>query len=249
MSKYFMWFGYTEPFQLFSTSHLIALSVLLAFYIGFVISQKYWPMSPKIEPTIRKSIAAILIIQEITLNVYRVQTNTWTFAESLPIHLCSMSVLLGSYMLATKSKYLFDILYFWSVGAMVALLTPNLTNTDFPSFKYYQFFFSHGLIVFSVLYMLVVHRYYPAKGSLKRTLIFTHLLLPFIAVVNYLTGGNYFFIAYTPPTASPIDLLGPWPQYLIWFEVIVISVFSLMYLPFVLRFKKKPLMAEINEAE
>ncbi len=65
MSKYFMWFGYTEPFQLFSTSHLIALSVLLAFYIGFVISQKYWPISPKIEPTIRKSIAAILIIQEI----------------------------------------------------------------------------------------------------------------------------------------------------------------------------------------
>lgn len=249
MSNYFVWIGYTDPFQLFSPSHLIALSVLLVFYIGFVVSQKYWPINPKTEPYIRDGVAAIMIIQEITLNIYRVQTNIWSFAESLPVHLCSFSIILGSYMLVTRSKYLFDILYFWSVGAMVALFTPDLTNTDFPTFRFYQFFFSHGIIVFSVLYMFVVHRYMPGKGSLKRTLIFTHLLVPFIAVINYLTGGNYFFIAYTPPTASPIDLLGPWPQYLIWLDLILITVFSLMYLPFVFAAKKKPHLAEPNEAD
>lgn len=166
-----------------------------------------------------------MILQEITINIYRVQTNIWSFAESLPVHLCSFSIVLGSYMLITKSKYLFDILYFWSAGAMVALFSPDLTNTDFPTFRYYQFFFSHGLIVFSVIYMFVVHGYRPAKGSLKRVLIFTHVLVP--------------FIAYTPPTASPIDLLGPWPQYILWLDLILMSVFSLMYLPFAISLKKK----------
>lgn len=249
MSNLFVWIGYTEPFQLFSISHIIALSVLFAFYVGFIMLQKVRPLAAKWEPFVRNGVAVAMIVQEIFLNIYRVQTNIWSFAESLPVHLCSFSIILGSYMLVTKSKYLFDVLYFWSAGAMVALFTPDLTNTDFPTFRFYQFFFSHGLIIFSVLYMFVVHGYRPAKGSLKRVLIFTHFLVPFIAVINYVTGGNYFFIAYTPPTASPIDLLGPWPQYLIWLDLILISVFSVMYLPFAIDAKRKLRMAEPNEAD
>lgn len=192
MSNLFVWIGYIEPFQIFSKSHIAALLVLMGIYLGIIVLQKIKPISWKFEPYVRVGVAAAMILQEITINIYRVQTNIWSFAESLPVHLCSFSIVLGSYMLITKSKYLFDILYFWSAGAMVALFSPDLTNTDFPTFRYYQFFFSHGLIVFSVIYMFVVHGYRPAKGSLKRVLIFTHVLVPFIAIINFITKAITF---------------------------------------------------------
>lgn len=45
MSNLFVWIGYTEPFQLFSISHIIALSVLLTFYVGFIMLQKVRPLA------------------------------------------------------------------------------------------------------------------------------------------------------------------------------------------------------------
>jgi hypothetical integral membrane protein (TIGR02206 family) len=77
-----------------------------------------------------------------------------------------------------------------------------------------------------------VHHYRPSPISLKRVLVFTHLIVPFIAILNRFTGGNYFFIAHKPETASILDLLGPWPKYLIALDLILISVFTLMYVPF-----------------
>ena len=126
---------------MFSKSHIAALLVLMGIYLGFILLQKIKPISRKFEPYVRYGVAAVMILQEITLNIYRVQTNIWSFVESLSVHLCSFSIVLGSYILITKSKYLFDTLYFWSTGTMVALFSSDITNTDFPTFKYYQFIF------------------------------------------------------------------------------------------------------------
>jgi len=238
LSNYFVWIIETEPFQLFSISHLSALFVLVMIFLGFVLLTRKKSISEKQDKFLRIFLGSAMIVQEISLNIFRVQTGIWSLAESLPFHLCSFSIILGSLLYFTKSKFLFDILYYWAAGALVALFTPDLTTTDFPAFRYYQFFLSHGLIVFSVIYFMSIHHYKPGNGSLKRTLIFTHALVPFIAIINYLTGGNYFFIAYTPKTASPIDLLGPWPYYLIGLEIILVSVFSMMYLPFYIKSKK-----------
>ena len=237
MSRFFIWIGYTEPFTLFSRSHLLAMLTLLLFYVALYFASGWIRSSKSVEKYLRVGLALTMILQEITLNVYRVQSGSWSFAESLPFHLCSFSIILGSIMLYKKSAYLFDICYYWSVGALMAILTPDLTNTDFPTFRYYQFFFSHGLIILSVLYMMFVNRYKPSKISLKRTFMFTFGITPLIALLNFFTGGNYFFIAYTPPTASLIDILGPWPLYLIPLSLIVVVVFSTMYLPFALYYR------------
>lgn len=233
MPSLFLWIVETEPFRLFSVSHLAALAVTAATLAGGTAAAKLLlRVDTSAERAFRLSIAAALLLQEILLNINKSQAGLWRVSDSLPLHLCSFSVVMGIAMLAMKSRYLFDVLYYWAAGAVVALFTPDLTTTDFPAFRFYQFFISHGLIVLSVLYLFVVHGYRPSARSLKRTLVFTHALMPFIAAVNYFSGGNYFFVARVPETDSPISLLGPWPLYIVWLELILLAVFGSMYLPF-----------------
>jgi hypothetical integral membrane protein (TIGR02206 family) len=52
------------------------------------------------------------------------------------------------------------------------------------------------------------------------------------AAVNLLTGSNYGFLRSNPALASLLDLLGPWPWYILWLEVLAVLLFTLLYLPF-----------------
>src|SRR5690606_7216872 len=50
-------------------------------------------------------------------------------------------------------------------------------------------------------------------------------------VVNALTGTNFGYLAHAPAGPSALDLLGPWPVYILWELVLVASVWALMTWP------------------
>ncbi len=43
---------------------------------------------------------------------------------------------------------------------------------------------------------------------------------------------RYFFICHKPPTASLLDLMGPWPWYLIPLSLVAVLMFLLFYSPY-----------------
>jgi uncharacterized membrane protein YwaF len=48
--------------------------------------------------------------------------------------------------------------------------------------------------------------------------------------------SNYMFISYKPTDfSSVLDLLAPWPWYILELEVIGIAFFALLYLPFLIK--------------
>jgi hypothetical integral membrane protein (TIGR02206 family) len=53
--------------------------------------------------------------------------------------------------------------------------------------------------------------------------------------INAVLGSNYLFIAHKPDAQTLLDVLGPWPWYILSMEVIGLVVFVLLYLPFWLR--------------
>jgi hypothetical integral membrane protein (TIGR02206 family) len=53
-----------------------------------------------------------------------------------------------------------------------------------------------------------------------------------IGIINWLIGSNYLFIAHKPATASLIDVLGPWPWYILSLEAIGLVLCLLLYLPY-----------------
>jgi hypothetical protein len=48
-------------------------------------------------------------------------------------------------------------------------------------------------------------------------------------------GSNYLFIMRPPDTPSLIDMLGPWPWYILSLEAIALALCLLLYLPYALR--------------
>ena len=61
---------------------------------------------------------------------------------------------------------------------------------------------------------------------------FLNFLLVTVGTVNFLTGGNYMFLARKPETASLLDVLGPYPWYLLSLEAVALLLFLVLYLPF-----------------
>jgi len=224
-----------NPFTFFSQPHLNALYFLLGIYLLIFLFRKQI-RNPKIDKPMRYIIAAALILQEISLSVWRLYNDAWNIGTSLPLHLCGASIVLSAIMLINKSYTLFEINYFWGLGgAIQALLTPDIGSYGFPHYRYFQFFTSHGLILVAVLYMVFVYKYAPKHKSIWKVMGITVIYTGFIAIFNLIFNGNYLFICWKPENGSIMDIMGPHPWYIIPLAFVAIITFYIWYSPFAVK--------------
>ena len=83
-----------HDFVFFSAPHLGALTVLAAIYAALWIFRK-WFENPDVDLWTRRGIAALLIIQETSLSLWRLSNGSWDAGSSLPLHLCGMGIVLA----------------------------------------------------------------------------------------------------------------------------------------------------------
>lgn len=229
------------PFVLFGPGHLIALGIILLVNLLLPLLRG----KPRAQRFFRYGAAAWILLNEIAWHVWNWSIGQWDVRIMLPFHLCSVLVPLTAYMLVTKSYRVYEFAYFLGIGAaMQALLTPDAGPYGFPHFRIFQTLTAHGLIVTSAVYMTVVEGYRPQWKSLWRVILGVNLYMIPVAGVNALLGSNYLFIAHKPETASLIDMLGPWPWYILGLEAVGLVLCLLLYLPFAIRdWRQRPRLA------
>ena len=155
----------------------------------------------------------------------------------LPLHLCDISILIAPVVLLTGNWLLFELLFFWGIGgAMQALLTPIVTD-GFPAPFCIYFFAAHGLIIASALYATVVMRQRPTVRSIPRVWLITNAYGLLIILVNLALETNYLFIMHKPATPSLLDVMGPWPWYVVVLDAVALALICVCYLPFLVRDK------------
>jgi len=197
------------PFVIFSAQHLIAIVAVIAAALAVALAARRLPPRPR--EALRWGLAAFCVINWLGWDVWQLANGIWAPAYSLPIQLCTLSVPVAALMLARRSAQIFEVLYFWCfAGATQALLTPDLQGTgySFPHFRYWIFFTSHGSIYLAVAFAAAAWGFRPTWRSLPRAFLATNLLLAFVGLANWLTGGNYMFIARKPEYPTLIDALG-----------------------------------------
>lgn len=205
---------------------LIGIGAYFLYHCQGILREQQWNIM------IRYTIAFLFIGSEIGLDVWQVKAGIFQLSTSLPFELCTISLLLATIMMLTKSYRIYEIVFFTGIiGASQAILTPNLQYA-FPHFRFIEYFIAHVLLIWAPLFMTWVEGYRPTFQSIKRTMIFLNIIIPIVSIGNYMTGGNYMFLAHKLETASLLDVLGPHPYYIISLEIVAFMGCLLLYMPF-----------------
>jgi len=233
MTPYFTadWTG--PAFEFLGTAHLGALAALVLLNLFLI---RFKNASDGAKGSLRWILALILWGNEFAWHWWNYSIGKWTLQTMLPLHLCSVLVWVGAWMLVTKSYKIYEFMYFMGIaGAIQALATPDLGIYGFPHFRFFQTFISHGLIVTAAIYMTVVEGFRPTWKSILRVFVWMNLYALVVYFINDAIGSNYLMINRKPDLPSLLDLLPPWPVYILYMEAIGIASILLLYLPFALK--------------
>jgi len=148
-----------------------------------------------------------------------------------PLQLCDVAAIAGFFALVLKNRLCAEITYFFGLaGTLQALFTPS-TCYDFPSISYFSFFQLHSTVVIAALYLPLALYWKPRKGSVMRVWFCGICYLIIVGAFDFITGANYGFLR-EKAEDSLMDILHPWPYYLIEMTVLALVLFFLLSLPF-----------------
>lgn len=136
------------PFSYFNQMHIGLL--LLCFFLGHLLL-----VLPKYYQTDRRKAArfiGLLILLTVSYEMYyRVTYEGFSWGQVAPLHFCSVSVIgAGLYLRTQKDKY-FQVAYYFSFGAFLAMILPGIRD------YYHQLYFilfmgTHYFVLFAVAY-------------------------------------------------------------------------------------------------
>ena len=225
---------YAGPaFELFGNTHLAALGTFIVLNLILI---SFRNASDGTKSVLRWVLALILVVNEVAWHYWNYVHGKWTIQIMLPLHLCSLLVWTGAYMLMTRSYRVYEFMYFMGIaGAIQALATPGIGIYGFPHFVFFQYFLSHGLIITSAIYMTVVEGFRPTLKSILRVVIWMNVYALIIYFINIAIGSNYLMINEKPTPPTLLDLLPEWPIYILYMELIGFLSILLLYFPFAAR--------------
>jgi hypothetical integral membrane protein (TIGR02206 family) len=211
--------------NLFAALALIGINIWLASFRHADESTKRF---------IRYALAIGLWLDEIIWHAWNYTEGQWTIQTMLPLHICSLMIWLGGFMLIFKNYRIYEFAYFLGLGgATQILLTSSPPFELILQYQYFQLYISHGLLI---VYMTTVEGFRPTWGAYLRAVVGTNLYMAVLFPLNLLIGSNYMFLAYKPEEyASLLDILPAWPYYIIYMEILGMLTWLLLYLPFAIK--------------
>jgi hypothetical integral membrane protein (TIGR02206 family) len=224
--------------QHFGATHLFALAVTL--FIGFfVIYISRRNPSSQISATIAITIAFLLItaypVKIIGRCIDGIEINKDVI---FPLQLCDVAAIAGFFALVLKNRLCAEITYFFGLaGTLQALFTPS-TCYDFPSISYFSFFQLHSTVVIAALYLPLALCWKPRKGSVMRVWFCGICYVVIAGLFDFITGANYGFFR-EKAEGSLMDILHPWPYYIIEMAGLALVLFFVLAVPFLRRSQSK----------
>jgi hypothetical integral membrane protein (TIGR02206 family) len=220
------------PFEPFGPAHLavLALTVLIPAVLAWAVRR---PGGAAWRTPLAVALAAVLVANQAVLAFQGVRNDLpWT--DWAPLQLCDWVTFLCAAALLWRRQLLFELTYFWGLaGTFQAVLTPDLAY-GFPHPYFFAFQIAHAGIVVAVLYLVLGLGCRPWPRSILRAFLWIQAYLVATALVNVAFGTNFGYLRAKPARASLLDLLGPWPWYIVSLEALALVLFTLLYLPFVL---------------
>lgn len=162
--------------------------------------------------------------------------------RSVPLRLTDMATVAAACALCSQRHWAYALTYYWGlVLSAQALISPVLVGPDFPHYSFLAFWAIHLLVVWAAIYLTWGRGMRPGWRSFRLVAVVTAVWAVVTFVFNQIAGTNYGFLNGKPVTASLLDVLGPWPVYVLTATGLIVVVWVLMTLPWV---RGRPARAE-----
>jgi hypothetical integral membrane protein (TIGR02206 family) len=182
---------------------------------------------------VSRGLAVVIGATYLVEHAWFVARGTWSADFNLPLHLTDVVTIVSVLALWTARPLLVELTWFWGLTASLqAVLTPDLGSADFPDLLYWTFFITHGGAVIAAVLLVIGRGIAPRPGAVTRVFAATLAVAAAAGTANLLTGGNYMWLREKPDEASLLDVMGPWPWYILSAALLALILFTLLALPF-----------------
>lgn len=215
-----------ETFTLFSTEHfwfigggflgILALTMVSAFLPKYKFAQF--------------SAIVILLIKIAELSYRHIYVGEPIYSL-LPLHMCNLTLIIAILTMLTKSQKLFQLTYYWCLGALFAVITPDI-KYSFPHPLTLSFYITHFYLLFAAIYGILFFNFKPTFKGWVNAFIILNIFAFIIFFINKKLGTNYLYVNRIPNFSSPLDYFGQWPYYIIVVEIIYLILTYGIYYPF-----------------
>ncbi|WP_299889916.1 TIGR02206 family membrane protein [uncultured Lacinutrix sp.] len=220
-----------KPVSIGSLEHIIP--IVLAFILGSLLIR----FSKKRLNTKHQELLfhALGIFVSLTVFLYHLNLiikGNYSLITDLPLFLCSFIALFIFVFTHYKKYWMYEILLFWIIaGTSQGVITPDIPE-GFPVLDYFRYWIVHLGLLIIIFYATFVFKMQPTIKSLFKSFLAIHIYMLIVFGINYLLGSNYSYLNSKPLSASVLDYLGDWPNYIFVVEAFLIPYFLIIYLPF-----------------
>ena len=221
-------------FQPYGVSHWVVLVIILAVPLAAsrVARTHRGSLWARI---IAWSLAGIILMNRLAILAYELDAGVFSWRSQIPLQVCDLVGLTTLLALTLRNSKIFEIAYFWGLaGTVQAVITPDLVQ-GFPDSRFLLFFVGHGGIIAGILFCAfgLGLRVYPV--SIIRATFWLYAYAIAVGALNTVMDANFGYLCQKPSEPSLLDLLGPWPIYILVLAIIAPVLFAILYLPYLVR--------------
>lgn len=221
-------------FEPMGASHLVMIAI---FVLGLVpaalLGRRVLRAGREVETS--RGWAILVLAVTVPLQAVDFLPGNFDLHTTLLLQLCDLALVATVIALWTRAPVAVACTYYWGLTLTPqALITPALAH-DFPDPKFLAFWAMHLLIIWAAVYLTWGLGIRPTWRTYTTTVGLTLVWMVAAYMFNVAVGTNYGFLNRKPGTGSALDLLGPWPWYVVAEIVIVAAVWALMTWPWTRR--------------
>lgn len=221
-------------FEVFGPSHQVALLLLLAGVVAILLFGRRH-RATELAEQVGRGLAVVVLAVTVPLQALYFTPGYWDPDKTLPLQLCDLASVVAVYALWTRRRWAAALTYFWGLTlTSQAIITPDLA-AGFPDPIFVLFWAMHLLVVWAAVYLVWGLGLGPSWRGYRIALVVTAVWAVTVFAFNVAAGTNYGYLNAKPSAASALDLLGPWPWYLLAEVAIVSAFWALITLPWAAR--------------
>ncbi len=214
----------------FTTFSPVHLAMLVVFVVGCVVVALVGRRQRGTERArpFARGFAVAIVLFTVPMQVLQFLPREWNLHTSLPLQICDFAWVLAVYALWTRRRWAAAVNWFWGLTlTLQGMLTPDL-GSGWAEPRFWMFWGMHWLIVWSAVYLVWSLRLVPTWRDYRLAVLLTAVWAASVMVFNAVVGTNYGYLNRKPANASALDLLGPWPGYVVVEVLVVAGVWALM---------------------